>query len=784
MSENYMFRLSDRKKKDLIFSECIYYDVETAPWDDFPGHPIPDRDAPIAEDETEIVEDYTKYLNIRKCGICSMVIFLPKHLICEKRIEQLKNFLVHREIKFFDEVTFICLSLYDDKIRTNVRNALLQALDIIAGGLRKTAYLCGYNNSGFDDLIFGDRLSEDISCFCYHLEDGKETKLFTADLRYWAKSYGFPNLKAVGKYLECPKVEQWTNKEEYIEYNIQDVFIIPLFLKLLNSHGLFALRPATAARHRISSEMFSKFQQEEIVEIPADEKGKEPTKTKRMVPITRIFSDQKISDLIPLIGARTEPYHAVGKNLFYLDVNSLYPYTMVNFRFPRVIRGKTISCKNDAGQYVFYANGEIEHTKTTCGPFRRKEIQAFLDECSKYIRQGIHIGECFTAEKMRQLFEEKSPWYGVLKVKIKGIREEWKDYEQQLLKFFPFARKTGGYTLYSFDATQDYWIQFYELVYLCFFDYEIDEAVEYPYSAPFPLAEETKVRYEKRKELKAKGDAEEKAVKMLLNAGFGIFATRERVKRRIIEQNEQKRYMDLWKASGSDCSSFIIFESGLSWEEEKDNPNAEYKRIYVRTTHQEPIFDVETGDPNRRYGRNTIPIFAVAITSHARFSLYSYMLNGIFVPPELEENFRIFYVDTDSIFCAKGLFEQLLYGEAVGKELGQLKLENEIDKTGEPIPLKEAVFLAPKTYIAVGADGTPMKKMKGTGTLFTKNVVSQSAKSGFSSFTRTALRPEHVQKRRLEENLSFTATAKPEPGTATLAKLYEEVQKRYPDFKI
>ena len=86
--------------------------------------------------------------------------------------------------------------------------------------------------------------------------------------------------------------------------------------------------------------------------------------------------------------------------------------------------------------------------------------------------------------------------------------------------------------------------------------------------------------------------------------------------------------------------------------------------------------------------------------------------------------------------------------------------------------------------VAVGADGTPTKKMKGTGTLFTKNVVSQSAKSGFSSFMRTALRPEHVQKRRLEENLSFTATAKPEPGTATLAKLYEEVQKRYPDFKI
>ena len=350
-----------------------------------------------------------------------------------------------------------------------------------------------------------------------------------------------------------------------------------------------------------------------------------------------------------------------------------------------------------------------------------------------------------------------------------------------MLKFFPFARKTGGYTLYSFDASQEYWIQFYELVYLCFFDYEIDETIEYPYSAPFPLAEETKVRYEKRKELKARGDAEEKAVKMLLNAGFGIFATRERVKSRIIEQNEQRKYMELWKAAGSG-SSFTIFESGLSWEDEKDN--TEYKRIYVRTSHQEPIFDVETGNPDRRYGRNTIPIFAVAITSHARFSLYSYMLNGIFVPPELEENFRIFYCDTDSIFCAQGLYDQLVYGGAVGKELGQLKLENELDEIGEPIPLKEAVFLAPKTYIAVGADGTPMKKMKGTGTLFTKNVVSQSAKSGFSSFTRTALRPEHVQKRRLEKDLSFSATAKPEPGTPTLAKLYEEVQKIYPDFKI
>lgn len=687
---SYEFKLQEKKTKELVWSDCLYYDVETAPWNE-----------PFSEDE-----DY-KYLNIRASGITSFCLIVPNHI---KKVDKLKRFLQYKEMKDMTAFWY-----YNDEIRSNTKSALLDALDIIASGLRKNTYLCGFNNSSFDDLLFLDRLQEEKpSCLTYHLEDGKETKLHTVDLKYWTKSYGFNKLAEVGKYLGLPKLENWKSKEEYIDYNIRDVMILVAFLKMLNEHGLYALRPATAARVLASAEMFKKF------------------------GFRRIFSDKEVSDKIPLIGGRTEPYYAFGKNLYYLDVNSLYPYVMAKFLFPAVLPTRKA--------------GVIKHTTTTCGPKRKQEIEEFLQYCSKYIKQAIALDECFTPEEYRKLFEEYSPWFGVLHVKLHGIRPEWKDYEKQLLHYFPFARKTDGYTLFSFDKEADYWIQFYEMMWLCFFDYEILEHIEYHYKDRFPLAENVVERYELRKQLKAKKDSAEKAIKILLNAGYGIYATRNRYKRRITEQNELERYRVYWEAAGRP-DEFEIYDD-------------DYKTVRVRGD----VFEVLTGDTQQRYAKNTIPIFAIAITSHARFTLYCYMLNGILTPEKIEKQYRIYYVDTDSMFCTEKLYQMLETGGVIGGELGQLKLEMRV-----PI----AYFLAPKTYILVNNDGTVIKKMKGTGTLFVKTIVSQSIKTEFTIFQREALRPEQPQKRRLEENLSFSVTAKPEPGTKILKTFYESLKKKY-----
>ena len=704
---NYQFRLNDySKKKELIWNECLYYDVETAPWNEnFRG------------------SDDTKYLDIQTVGITSFCVMVPKHIMTEKRIRLCKNLAYTREVNM-DDTTFLAIYYYNE-VRALTKKILLHVLDIIAGGLKKKTFLCGFNNESFDDIIIGARLKEDISCWHYHLSDGKETKLYTADLYYWCKSYGFSKLADVGEYMKIPKIKQWNSLEEFLDYNIRDVMILPAFVKMLNQHGLYALRPATAARRLQSQEMHEKLGWQ------------------------RIFSDQQISDSIPLFGGRTEPYYAIGENLYYLDVNSLYPYTMVNFLFPKPTVWKSYK-KN--GKEI--TDGQIIHVKTSCNASRREEIQEFLDECGQYILYLAETFKCITPQMLKEVFEDKSPWFGVLFVKLHGIRPEWKEYEKQLLHYFPFPRKKDGYTLFSFDPDDIYCVQFYELLWLCFFDYEIVGHIEYPYYDRFPLAEEVYGRYQRRKELKAKKDSEEKALKLLLNAGYGIFATRQRTKRAVTEQNEYERYFGYWQIA-ADKTEFDVYE------------NDNYKRIRVRMTARGPVFSVEIADDTQRYAKNTVPIWAVAITSNARFSLYSYMLNGILVPPEVTERYRIYYVDTDSMFCTEPLYQALAHGGAIGDELGQLKLEE---------AAVNCFFLAPKTYIIV-KDGKIMKKFKGTGTMFQRQIISQSVKSGFSAFLRVALRPEQPQKRRLEEDYSFTATPSPEPGTETLKNYYETLKK-------
>jgi len=685
----YQFSLREKKTKELVWNRCMYYDVETAPWNE----PFKQQD------------DNYKYLNIRATGITSFCLVVPKDI---PKVDKLKRLLPNKELQ-----NMVAFWYYNDEIRSNTKAMLVDALNIIASGLRKKTYLCGFNNSSFDDLLFMDHLQDERpSCLTYHLSDGKETKLYTTDLKYWCKAYGFSKLADIGEYLKLPKKQDWKTKEEYIEYNITDVLILVAFVKMLNEHGLYALRPATAARNLAAKELHEKLQ------------------------LKRILSDEDV-DRIPLIGGRTEPYYAIGKNLYYLDVNSLYPYVMANFQYPSVT--------------PVNSNGAIRRSTTTCGPTRKREIEDFLKYVGKYLNEAIRQDECIKPETMKKIFESISPWYGILRVKLHGIRMEWKEYEKQILHYFPFGRKKDGYTLFSFDVEDDYWIQFYELMWLCFFDYTILEHIEYTRDR-FPLADKIVERYELRKKLKQNKDSAEKAIKILLNTGYGIYATRNHYKRRITEQNEYEKYYSYWIAAGRP-DEFEIYDD-------------DYKTVKVRGDK----IDVYIADPKRRYADNTVPIWAIATTSHARFSLYCYMLNGILTPPEIEERYRIFYVDTDSIFCTEKLYKLLDAGGVVGAELGQLKLEDNV-------PL--AYFLAPKTYILVPKDGKPVKKFKGTGTLFTKTIVAQSLKTDFTVYTRETLRPEQPQKRRLEEDYSFTATPSPEPGTKTLKELYEECKKKY-----
>jgi len=702
---SYAFRLSQHSKRDLIWNEtCIYYDVETAPWD----KPFQD----------------IEYLDIRRHGLTAFTLLVPKDLVPKRGIPY---DAIVKEI-MIEGVAFKAIQYYNDQNKGAVQTMLFEVLDVIAKHLKRTTYLCGFNNDHFDDLIILDRLSEDTNRWRYHLPD-RASKLYTTDLLPWARAYGFHKLADLGDYLGIPKLTGWTTLQEYLDYNIRDTEILLHFVKLLNTHGFYSLRPATEARRMISREFHRAM---------LDRYG---------VEITRIFSDERISDKIPLFGGRTEPYYAVGENVHCLDINSLYPYVMSTFEFPKIQIRHTY---REGGK--IYSTAEIKHLEHTCSPRMQYNIRQFLDRVGEYIRIKAKACEPITPDMLREYFEANSPWFGVLFVKLHGIRPEWKQYEQQILFYFPFARKSGAYTLFSYDPDATYCVQFYELTWLCFFDYEIVDAIHFPYHEQLPIADEIHALYDKRKEAKARGDSIERAYKLLLNSGFGILATREYKEQAITEQHEVESCLKLWRESGDKQTITAIDSEGRRF------------MIKVRTSGDIVQFSRLVGDPNRRYAKNTIPIIAIAITSHARFTLYSLMLNSIITYPLIAEKYRIYYVDTDSIFCSRELAEHLQVW--IGPGIGQLK---------EEAVYKRCIFLAPKTYIAETDDGQIMR-FKGTGAQFVRTIVVQSKTSEFRTYERQALNPDNLQKRYLSDELVFLPTAQPQPGSPALHKLWNYVE--------
>jgi hypothetical protein len=84
---------------------------------------------------------------------------------------------------------------------------------------------------------------------------------------------------------------------------------------------------------------------------------------------------------------------------------------------------------------------------------------------------------------------------------------------------------------------------------------------------------------------------------------------------------------------------------------------------------------------------------ASSITAHSRIEL-SKIKKYCF-----DNNIKLYYFDTDSIFIDKPLPDHM-----VGKEIGKWKLESQI---------KEAVFIAPKVYGYIDIDGNEVVKCKG-----------------------------------------------------------------------
>jgi len=151
------------------------------------------------------------------------------------------------------------------------------------------------------------------------------------------------------------------------------------------------------------------------------------------------------------------------------------------------------------------------------------------------------------------------------------------------------------------------------------------------------------------------------------------------------------------------------------------------RRQNLQSTGRQSV--VQNNRPDQKYAQNTVPIWAIATTSHARFTLYAYMMNAVIHP-----DFIIYYCDTDSLFVNHAFLQFLEQNNCISStEIGKFEIK------GGP---SDATFLAPKTYIFGG-----QRHFKGTGQAWVRTIVAQSPRQQFIVYNRYALDPTQPQKR-------------------------------------
>lgn len=532
-----------------------------------------------------------------------------------------------------------------------------------------------------------------------------------------------------------------------------------------------------------------------------------------------LYSDTRATRNFRLFGGRTEPFEAVAENPAYLDVNSLYPSVQASLLFPGIVPvGNDYKLKedyiileknpdniyrmDDEKQCIvpdYKARRECrERGETFLHPIAKSTYDLLRGKIREIFLEVAYEYKTITPEKLTgilsPLFLEGKLFYGTAKVRIDGINDNFKQREEGIKHHFPFPRRRDGFTLFSLEPGAIYDIQFYEIAYLAMFDFQFCCFQDTTYNPVqyrpevYPLKDEVLSLYsirqaEKKKAKDTSLDEQtrrtasglELGVKIILNSGYGIMATKNHGRvQRVYSNSEneklrQKRdlqkyisdpfYSDIadperhagifyqWRKSGM-MESFSYYEDGM-WLEVKPVFGGQY-------------FEVINLDDTALYASNTIPAWALATTSGARYTLNAYIINAGLADPS--DGMRVYYCDTDSIMCSQTMAETLEADGCIDSAvLGKLKPEA-LDKGG----VRRAYFLAPKTYLLAYNNGTVKAVFKGTGEAFERDdIVSQGLGVRFSVQSRIALDPDRPQKRKLVDGI-FRATARPEMGTDEL----------------
>ncbi len=406
-------------------------------------------------------------------------------------------------------------------------------------------------------------------------------------------------------------------------------------------------------------------------------------------------------------GGKTTTFYHKAENVNHFDANSLYPSAMAYLNYPVTndyiyLNKEQKKCKKV--KFIKDKEIDVEVANEYLKLFNKKLLKEFLKlDYKNFIKKIVEVYEDFFIVNVK------------IKDVNKNITKNDKKLEFLLKHYFPFSFRTrDNRRAHVFVKDYIYQVQFYECFFLIFYDYEIISAYTYK-AEKYIFADIYKKLYELRKIAKQKGDKKQLLYKIIMNSSYGILGTNEKEISKCLYKLEELE--DEIKSYYMKNKAFLTFKKARKItidEEEKElailRNVLSGDKIYLDLKDENSKFNYFY---TKKYLFETIPIHAIATTSHARFLLNLMIFHLIFLDK------KVYYCDTDSVIT-NATKEDIKSINAFGDNLLEWKQEYE--------NIERAYFIAPKIYFYGENNKLILMKAKGTGNELSKEIIFNSIK--------------------------------------------------------
>jgi len=345
---------------------------------------------------------------------------------------------------------------------------------------------------------------------------------------------------------------------------------------------------------------------------------------KEKYPIEILKGTKEIYVRSSYMGGITDIYKPTLINGYHYDINSLYPYIMMNFDMP-VGKGEILTDGNTINLDNFFGFLDVS------------VIYLSLKKQSDYPCLPVY-------DPNKGLISPKGIWRGI--------------YFSEELKY---AKKQG-------------------------YIFKIHSGIKFKQGKVFH--EFIKVMYEMR--LKYKKTPLEGIIKLILNSLYGRFAMQS--------TDFCTTILDIKDESTLNSLLFFHEIKSIQYLTDKiivkhnSNPSIEKLNQLKRDNYIDShTYNLQLSKMNKSNFFNVAIQLASSITSYARIEMHKYKVN---------QNYSVFYSDTDSLFTDRPLPDSVVSE----KDIGKFRLEGKV---------KEAFFVAPKLYSVLYEDGRKLIKAKG-----------------------------------------------------------------------